>query len=191
MSSLPFARPLASGLVAAVALGALVAAVATHDGSKASAAPRIQTASATLGTLRIGGGYIPQPANPAVAAAYFKIANSGSGADTLLSVSSDASKDVGLHKTIEHGTTGTMVPVASLVVPAGGSLAMAPGGNHVMLEDPSTLTVGKSVSLTLHFARAGEVTLRFPVVPLTATNDDLSGLDMTEMTDPASGHAAP
>jgi copper(I)-binding protein len=185
------ARRVASGAVAVVAVGALVAALTTHGGTRAAAAsqPTIRTAGGDIAALRITGGYVPQPANPTTAAAYFVVTNTGSTPDTLLSVSSGVSKSVTLHRTVEHGTSGVMVSVDSLAVPARGSLALAVGGNHVMLEEPAPLVVGQLVAVTLHFARAGSLTLRLPVVPLTATNDDLGTLDMTPMTADTSDHA--
>jgi copper(I)-binding protein len=184
-------RRAASSLVALAAVGALAAALMTHGGSRANAAAQstIRTASGDIAALRITGGYVPQPANPTTAAAYFVVTNTGSTPDTLLSVSSGVSKSVTLHRTVEHGASGVMVSVASLAVPARGSLALAVGGNHVMLEEPTALVVGQAVAVTLHFARAGSITLQLPVVPLTATNDDLGTLDMTSMTAGTPGHA--
>lgn len=50
-----------------------------------------------------------------------------------------------------------MRPVDRIVVPANGSVALAPGGYHIMLmELVSPLTVGSTVPLTLTFENAGE-----------------------------------
>jgi copper(I)-binding protein len=183
------ARTAASGVVAAVAVGALVFALTSHGAAHAApaATSTIRTASGSIGALRVTGGYIPKPANPGTAAVYFTVANTGSAPDSLLSVSSGVSKDVTLHRTIEHGSSGVMVSVATMAVPARGSLSLAVGGNHVMLENPAALVVGAQAAVTLHFARAGALTLEMPVVPLTATNDDLGMLDMTSMDMPSTG----
>lgn len=155
-----------------VAVGALVAACggnASTAGTTANVA-RYATGSGQAGSMHVSGAYIPVPANPNVAAAYFAVKDTGA-ADTLTGVSSNVTGDVGLHKTVEHGTTGAMVPVATMDVPAGGTLALQPGGFHVMLMHPTALTVGEQVSLTLHFTHAAPVSLQVPVVPLTAQND--------------------
>jgi len=59
-------------------------------------------------------------------------------------------------------TTGTpmrtMRPVDAVPIPAGGDVALAPGGHHVMVMGLSdALTVGDHVPIVLHFAEAGEI----------------------------------
>lgn len=171
--TIPF--PAVLGLVA---VGALVAAcgssATTAAGATSSASPHYATGSGQAGAMRVSGAYIPQPANPGVAAAFFTVTDTGA-ADALTSVSSNVTGDVGLHETVEHGTTGVMVPVARMTVPAHGTLRLQPGGFHVMLMHPSALTVGEQVSLTLHFTHAAPVSLRVPVVPLTADSSMTMG----------------
>ncbi len=173
----PPTRRVAGAVAAALAVAIGVSACGSSP--HAAAPPSFATASATLGPLRISGAYIPKPASPAVAAAYFTVRDDGP-ADALTAVSSTASRDVGLHQTVEHGNVGEMVPVASMPVAAGGSLTLAPGGYHVMLMKPTALTLGQLVPVTLRFAHAGSVTLQVPVVPLTATNDDSASMSMTD-----------
>lgn len=167
-------------LLAGTAVAALAVAAAGCGSSKATKAPSFPTGSAESGSLRVTGAYVPQNASPDVAAAYFTVTDTGA-ADTLMSVSSPISTDVGLHKTVEHGSTGQMVPVASLPVPKNGSLTLSPGGYHVMLMKPSALTVGQQVNITLHFAHAGNLVVQAPVVPLTAANDDMGSMQMGGM----------
>jgi len=166
------ARQLAGGLVAVVAVGALVAALVVRDGSGSAASgdpPAFATASATVGALRVTGGYLPQPASPSVAAAYFTVTNGGSVPDALVSASSDVSSEVGLHDTVSHGSTASMVAISALTVPAHGDAVLTPGGRHLMLMNPTrTLVVGDHVTLHLRFRNAGTVDLRVPVVSLTA-----------------------
>ncbi len=57
-----------------------------------------------------------------------------------------------------------MRPVARIVVPANGSVALAPGGYHIMLVglvDP--LAVGSTVSVTLTFEKSGNQVVTAPV----------------------------
>ena len=53
----------------------------------------------------------------------------------------------------------TMQPVESIPVPAGETVALEPGGYHVMLLDvKKVLAVGDTIDVTLTFEKAGEVT---------------------------------
>jgi copper(I)-binding protein len=50
-----------------------------------------------------------------------------------------------------------MKPVDQIAVPAGGSVALEPGGFHIMLRDlVKPLEVGTTVELTLTFEKAGD-----------------------------------
>jgi copper(I)-binding protein len=63
-------------------------------------------------------------------------------------------------------TNGHMQALASLSVPAGARVIMAPGGTHLMLEGVSPeLRIGDTLHLTLHFAHAGDLAVALPVVP--------------------------
>lgn len=115
---------------------------------------------ATAGDLRIAAGYVPSPASPDVAAAYFTVINSGSTADTLVSATSDASTTTTMHRT----EGGAMVMITSFDIPADGDAAFAPGADHLMLEGLTrTLDKGARVTLTLTFAKAGTMTVTVPV----------------------------
>jgi copper(I)-binding protein len=178
-------------LVAAAAIGGLVVVLNVGHASTSTANPEptFPTASATLGSLRITGAYVPQPASPSVAAAYFKVTNAGP-ADTLVRVTSDVAAVVNVHESVVNGTTGSMVPLNDLPVPAGGFVALRPGGRHLMLMNPSSLKEGGFVQLQLTFAHAGAVSIRVPVVPLTAVTavDANDGHDTHDMeSSPVSG----
>lgn len=118
--------------------------------------------------------------------AIYMVIEGGDEADALLeaSVPSDVAGTVELHETVaaEDGdmTTTTMMdgdmttttmggemgggmmsmqPVGSIEVPADGSVALEPGGYHVMLLDvKKELVPGDTIEVTLTFERAGEVT---------------------------------
>jgi copper(I)-binding protein len=94
---------------------------------------------------------------PAVAgrpgAAYFTL-RAGARAMTLLSVRSPAAVRAEVHESMAGGAgMTTMRPLAQVDVPAGGSVAFAPGGKHVMLFDMNpALKPGGETTLTLAFA---------------------------------------
>ena len=109
--------------------------------------------------LAVSDAYVREPANPAEAAAYFTIANSGGTDDTLTAVAASTG-----HATM-HTTNGAkMVALTTAPVPAHGSLDFSPGGNHVMIEDPGPLKPGTSVRLTLSFAASAPITVTAPVI---------------------------
>lgn len=189
-------RPGAVALVAV--LGAVSLAVAGCGSGTAGAAdpsrPTAATtavvgASATLGPLRITGGYVPAPASPDVAAAYFSVTNTGAGPVTLVGVSSDVSGDTSLHTYADGGTR--MVALASLPIPAGATRRLAVGSTHVMIMSPrSALSVGSTVALTLTFRPTGRVVLRVPVVAATGPQESPAMSGMPGMT-PATTGATP
>jgi copper(I)-binding protein len=88
-------------------------------------------------------------------AAYFTVRNTG-GADTLLSVSSP-SANASMHSTSTDNGVMRMRPLASLEVPASATVALKPGGTHVMLTGlKAPLEAGSTIVLDLRFEKSGE-----------------------------------
>ena len=115
-----------------------------------------------------------------VGVVYLTITATGT-ADTLLGASSPVAPKVELHESYEENGVMKMRPVASLPIPPGKPVKLAPGGYHIMLVGlTKPLTEGQSFPVTLHFAKAGEVTVNAMVEKAGA-----GGMDM-----PA-GHAMP
>ena len=105
------------------------------------------------------------PVGAKVAGGYFTITNKGSAPDRLLSISSDVSDKAELHEMSVKDGVMTMRPVAEgLEIPAGGKVALAPGGYHLMFiglkRQPKQ---GEKFSATLTFEKAGTVTVDFAV----------------------------
>ena len=106
----------------------------------------------------------PTPPTATVGAAYFTLDNSKGQDDRLLSAEADVSATVELHNHIMEGNVMKMRRVDAVEVPAGQTVAFAPGGLHVMLiglKEP--LITGKTFPLTLNFEQAGAVTLEVVV----------------------------
>jgi len=119
----------------------------------------------TVGDLAIVDAWARPPAMAGGnAAAYFVVRNDGDTADRLIGVSSTLAM-AEMHKSVmaDDGTM-TMNPVDGVDIPAGSSVAFERGGLHIMFmgvaEPPA---VGDTISLTLVFQNAGEVTLDVPV----------------------------
>ncbi|MBK5525963.1 copper chaperone PCu(A)C [Pseudomonas sp. TH06] len=106
------------------------------------------------------------PPNAPTVAAYFVISNPGKTDDRLLSVDSPISGKAELHEHVMQGDLMKMQQVPNVSVPAGGKVTFAPMAYHVMLlelKDRSLLTDGKRFPLTMHFEKAGEVTVEVAV----------------------------
>ncbi|MFJ4329369.1 copper chaperone PCu(A)C [Streptomyces sp. NPDC088935] len=113
--------------------------------------------------LSVGSAYIPQPVSDSMAAGFLTITNEGGTADELTSVTSEAG-EVTVHETVD----GTMKEVDRIEVPAHGQLVFKSGGNHLMFEKlKQQPKQGQSVTVELHFAHSGPVTVELPVKAAT------------------------
>ncbi|MBO9478444.1 copper chaperone PCu(A)C [Shimia sp. R11_0] len=99
-------------------------------------------------------------------AAFMVIENSGDEDDRLISAASDVAKRTELH-THKENAEGHMQMLhvkEGFVIPAGGTHALARGGDHVMFMGLTQgLDHGDIVNVTLIFEKAGEVALEIPV----------------------------
>lgn len=113
--------------------------------------------------LKVMGAFMPQPVND-MAAAFLVVRNDGGSSDRLTSVTSPLSDDVTIHETKNQA----MRMVSSFDVPAGGELDLERGGNHIMFmklkQQPKQ---GETVSVRLHFEKAGPIEVDLPVKETT------------------------
>lgn len=100
--------------------------------------------------------------------AYLTITNTGSAEDRLIAGSTPMAGRVEIHTmTVQDGVMIMREVEGGLVIPAGGSVDLKPGGYHVMLMGLTDgLTEGETVDITLVFEKAGSVSLAFPVGPI-------------------------
>jgi len=91
------------------------------------------------------------PPTMKINAGYAKFSNTGSVDITITAVSSDAFSTVTIHLTSIVDGVATMHPQSELLVPAGASITLAPGGRHLMLMGANqSLSDGDTVEITLH-----------------------------------------
>jgi protein SCO1/2 len=104
-------------------------------------------------------------------AGYFMLVNRGAAADTLLGVRVDGATHEHLHAMKSVGGLVRMVPLGPAALAPGDTLRLSEGGNHVMfdLAPGSSAARAESLTVTLEFARAGDVRVRMPVVAYTDT----------------------
>ncbi len=94
------------------------------------------------------------PPNLSVTAAYMNLSNHGEDDLTVVRAESPAAGTVELHEHLQDAAgVMRMRQVASFSLPAGGRLALEPGGLHLMLIDlQQPLTEGEAVPVTLELA---------------------------------------
>lgn len=163
-------------VVAAVLLALLLAACGSSDSSDVAAA---SAPGARAGSITLSEARVPKPPSPDVAVAYFTLTNSGDSADRLVAATTSVARSaVPMRDVTQHGASA-MVDVPSLVVPAGGTVELSPGGTHLMLQQLThTLAVGDTVVLHLRFAHAGALTVSVPVTAMTGVPEpsDMSSM---------------
>jgi periplasmic copper chaperone A len=96
---------------------------------------------------------------------FLVLRNTGPTADRLLSGSTPAAERFELHTMSMKGDVMEMRQVDAIELPAGKTVELKPGGQHVMfigLKQP--LAIGSKVPVTLKFEKAGEVKVEFDVM---------------------------
>lgn len=143
----------ATALTSAIAAAAVLALAgcSSTEGSSSGGKPE----------LRVTESFMPEPVGGSdMAAGFVTVTNNGAAADRLTSVTSGLAGDITIHTTKNQ----QMREVTSLAVPAHGELDLERGGNHLMFmnlrKQPRR---GETVSVQLHFAKAGTLNAELPV----------------------------
>lgn len=102
-----------------------------------------------------------------VAALYLELRNDSLQSETLVAVETPAAQRASLHETHTHDGVSGMRQRERIVIESGGTLRMAPGGLHVMLEGlERSLRAKERVPVTLRFASGRTVAVIATVRPL-------------------------
>lgn len=111
------------------------------------------------------------PPNAPAAAGFLSIRNGGSTDDRLIAVSNEASERVEIHEVRhEDGMARMRELTDGLMIQAGATVELKPGGYHLMFIAPKDGFRKDGVVLAiLQFEKAGEVQVAFKVRPTTAT----------------------
>ncbi len=100
---------------------------------------------------------------------YLTIRNTGAADDELTGITTTVADRPMLHETIVIDGIASMPHVMSVLVPAGGTVALQPGGFHAMLMGLNqTLENGATFPVTLRFRHAGAVTVDVDILGLGA-----------------------
>ena len=90
---------------------------------------------------------------------YLEIRNHGEADDRLVAVGTPLAEKVELHRSTMEEGVHRMEAVESIVVPAGGAVALAPGGLHVMLVGLKFMLMAEeTIPVTFTFERSGAIT---------------------------------
>ncbi len=104
---------------------------------------------------------------------YVEITNTGSADDALVGIATPVAGMPMLHETVVTDGVASMPHAMSVPVPAGQTVALAPGGYHGMLMGlTTTLEEGEGFPVTLTFRDAGEVTVPVEVLSMRAEGPD-------------------
>lgn len=121
------------------------------------------------------------PPGAKVAGGYMLIRNGGDTTDRLVGGTTPAAERLEVHEMAIRDGIMKMRPLSDgLEIPAGGEVALKPGGYHIMLIGlKEQLKEGAEVPATLTFARAGSVDVMLNVVPIGSTD----GMGKNDMPD--------
>lgn len=104
------------------------------------------------------------PPSARMLAAYMTLKNSAAQDQVLVEVQSPAFNHVMLHKSEVIDGVARMIHLDEVVIPAGGSVQLEPGGLHLMMPAPETrLSAGDRVPLVLMFADGNQIEVQAEV----------------------------
>ncbi|MCB1517931.1 MAG: copper chaperone PCu(A)C [Hyphomicrobiaceae bacterium] len=124
-----------------------------------------------LGDLELTNAFTrAMPPNAPAGGGFVTITNHGTTDDRLVSASSNVGGVVEIHemKIVDDVMKMQSLP-DGLVIPAGQTVELKPGGYHIMfINVDKPFAEGEMVPVTLTFENAGSVDLMLPVAPLGA-----------------------
>lgn len=106
-------------------------------------------------------------------ALYFTVMNGMAQADRLTAVESEVAASATLHESVNDNNVVRMeARPDGFALPAGGSVALAPGGKHVMLMNlKQTLVEGEEFTVTLRFSHAAPQRMTVPILGLGSSRE--------------------
>ena len=115
--------------------------------------------------------------NAPVSAGYMTVINNGTEADTLVSATVDFAGQVEFHEMAMEGDVMKMREITGgIVIPAGESVKLMPGGLHVMFMGLNTpLSAGETHTATLTFEKAGTIDVTLNVETLEQIRAGMGG----------------
>jgi copper(I)-binding protein len=160
----------------AVAAAALMLALSGCAGAAETPAETTDSA-ASADTLTMTDAWV-KANDSGMTGAFGLLENSGTDDITVVSAETSAASMIELHETVANDA-GDMVMQEKpdgFVVPAGGSIELAPGGNHIMLMGlTGPLAAGDEATFTLNLADGSSLEFSAPVKDYTGANETYEG----------------
>ncbi|MGA8616184.1 MAG: copper chaperone PCu(A)C [Xanthobacteraceae bacterium] len=131
------------------------------------------------------------PAGALSGIVYMTLDNKTGAADRLIGASSNVAMQVQIHEmSVVNGVMQMRQLANGLPVPAGESVALKPGGYHVMLIGlKKPLTAGETFPLTLTFEKAGNISVTVPIKAMGSMQNsqgDMGKMNGTQSNKPGS-----
>ncbi len=124
------------------------------------------TAAANAAPFDVSDAWFRSLPGKLPAGGYFTVQNNGRRDVTITGASSDACGMLMMHQSKATGGMSGMDMVESVKVPAGGIVKFAPGGYHLMCEQPK-MKIGAKVPVVLHLSDGSAVAVGFVVKSAT------------------------
>ena len=145
---------------------------AQHAMHGSAEVPASHAAQIEHGSLILSGAFTRAtlPGAP-VAGGYITITNNGAEDDVLVGAKADIAKETQIHEMAIEGDVMKMRQLENgLVIPAGETVTLEPGGLHIMFMGlHGALAEGEKVPVTLSFEKAGDITIELDVAATAAT----------------------
>ncbi len=151
-----------AALALATALNPALPALAQHSTGHAPAHAHGAAAPITVGDIEITGAFTRATLpNAPVAGGFLTLTNKGAEDDRLVSVTTPIAAMGQIHEMAMEGDVMKMRQLKDgIVVPAGETVVLEPGGYHLMFMGLNGPVVeGTSVAVTLTFEKAGAITV--------------------------------
>lgn len=154
--------------IGALAAGLLMTLAAACGGSS-------EASTAQADTVTIQDPWVKAATADEMTAAFGTLSSSSDEDVTVVSATADATETVELHEmtTDEDGQMVMQRKEGGFVVPAGETLELSPGGNHLMFLDlPSDIDPGQDVRVTLTFSDDSQMSFTAPARSFSGAEED-------------------
>ncbi|MBC7442365.1 MAG: copper chaperone PCu(A)C [Ramlibacter sp.] len=159
-----------------VVAAALLLTLTGCAGTPGTPAPTADTTPAG-NALTVTDAWV-KAADGGMSAAFGLLENSGTEDITVTSAESPAAPVLELHETVANASGDTVMQKKEdgFVIPSGGTIALAPGGNHIMMMGlTAALKAGDETTVTLTLSDGSSYVFTAPVKDYTGANETYQG----------------
>lgn len=163
---------------------AATTAAATTSDASTPAADETDGTGAGMEVLDSWTKAVPELSGMPMTGVFGIVRNTSDQDIVLVSGSTDASDRTELHTTVNENGKPVMKAVEKLTIPAGGSLVLQPGGDHIMVMNlAKPIAVGDTVTVTLTTQDGQNVQFKAVAKQFTGANEPYhtTGTGMTSM----------